>query len=154
MAAYLRNWSSRRKAALCRLSLFIPAEIWLNLRQISTRLPFGTGASKGVSVRAGDSLCSLSISSKLFAPWEVNDRPNRICFSVKQCICVPRKSKRRWKLCRGRNGFGENGLLIKTISAWGYSLAIFTIRRNGSWIRSSVQNAYRRTKRRKRRRSM
>ena len=39
-----------------------------NLRHISTRLPFGTGASKGVSVRAGDSLCSLFISSKLFAP--------------------------------------------------------------------------------------
>ena len=39
-----------------------------NLRQISTRLPFGTGTLKGVSVRAGDSLCSLSISSKLFAP--------------------------------------------------------------------------------------
>ena len=56
------------QAALCRLSLFIPAEMWLNLRQISTRLPFGTGASKGVPMRAGDSLCSLSISSKLFAP--------------------------------------------------------------------------------------
>ena len=39
-----------------------------NLRQISTRLPFDTGTLKGVSVRAGDSLCSLSISSKLFAP--------------------------------------------------------------------------------------
>ena len=47
------------------------------------------------------------------APWEVNDRPNRICFPVKYRVCVPRKSKRRWILCRGRNGFGENGILYR-----------------------------------------
>ena len=40
---------------MCRLSPIPPLEMWLNLRHISTLPPFGTGALKGASVRAGDS---------------------------------------------------------------------------------------------------